>query len=703
MILYKRSAVYMLVAAFMVILSMSFSLVHAQVMTNYYVSISGSDENPGTEEQPFQTIQKARDVIRTSPGIWTGDICVWIRGGIYALTGTLEFTELDSGKDGYNVIYKAYEGERPVITGGTRITGWTIHSGNIYKAECPEVVTLFRQLYVNGKRAVRARTPNVDNYNRLYQWRVSDKTVRVHSTDLNENWQNISNGKVEIIIQQYWAESIIRILSVTQNGSYKDIAPNPTERDIVFGREWPQKSPEQAYHFENSLDFVDQGGEWYLDDNSTPRCLYYMPREGENIMTDTIIAPTVETLISIKGSAPGTNVKNLVFEGVIFEHSNWTRPSLEGNIGLQQQQYSIGNDQCERPEAGVFIQNADHITFTRNILRNMGSTGLDIYTGTNNIIINGNVFHSIAGNGIQAGKFTEQGTAIAAPYNPADAREYCEHITISNNYIFKVAQDYYCGTGIAAGYVRYTNIVHNEIAHLPYIGISVGWGWTTNPNPMTNNSISYNRIYDVMNLLCDGAGIYTLGNSPNSVMRYNFINGVVKSTWATTSYTITYPLACIYLDQGTQGYKLDQNVLRDAHNNNYIHRHMDGNNIMGTNYRNETNIEANAGIEPEFLDIKNNNGGFVSLRQLPYTNTYCRVYPTFVRDELYLDVDLSFQSPLDVYIYNTFGNKVKQVGFKNIPAGKSLLIVNVGDLNKGSYIYLIQADEWSEKGKIMVL
>lgn len=693
----------MLVATFMVVLNMSISRVHAQVMTNYYVSVWGSDENPGTEEQPFQTIQKARDVIRDNTGTWTGDIYVWIRGGIYALTGTLEFTELDSGKDGYNVIYKAYEGERPVITGGTRITGWTSHSGNIYKAECPEGVTLFRQLYVNGKRAVRARTPNVDNYYRLYQWRVSDKTVRVNSSDLNENWQNISNGKVEIIIQQYWAESIMRILSVTQSGSYKDIAPNPTERDIVFGREWPQKSPEQAYHFENSLDFVDQAGEWFLDDNTTPGTIYYMPREGENIMTDTIIAPVVETLISIKGSAPGTNVKNLVFEGIIFEHTNWTRPSLEGNIGLQQQQYSIGNNQCDRPEAGVFIQNADHITFTRNVFRNMGSTGLDIYTGTNNIIIKGNVFHSIAGNGIQVGKFTEEGTVIAVTYNPADSREYCEYITISNNYIVNVAQDYYCGSGVAAGYVRYTNIVHNEIAHLPYSGISVGWGWTTNPNPMTNNNISYNRIYDVVNLLCDGAGIYTLGYSPNSVMRYNFINGIVKSTWATTSYSTTYPLACIYLDQGSQGYTVDQNVLRDAHNNNYIHRNFAGNNTIGTNYRNETSIEANAGIEPEYLDIKNYSGGLVSVRLLPYTNTFCRVYPTFVRDELYLDVDLTFSSPLDVHIYNTLGNKVRQIGFKNVPVGKSLLTVNIGDLNKGPYIYLIQADSWLAKGKIVVL
>lgn len=700
----KRLTLLVLFAGIILLLFPSIK-VNADVAENYYVSPSGNDENPGTEDEPFKTIQKAKEIIRQREGAWTGDICVWLRGGTYRLKNTLVFTEEDSGSDGYSVIYKAMSGEKPVISGGEVITGWTQYSGGIYKAEYPVDIPGFRQLYVRGKRAVRARTPNKDNCNRLTQWRASSKSIRVPYNDVNENWQNISSGKVEIIVQQYWAESIMRIISVSPAGPQKDIALNPTERDIVFEREWPQKSPEQAYHFENSLDFIDQGGEWFLDDNSTPYTLYYMPRAGEDMSQMTVIVPVVETLVSIKGSALGSNVTHLAFEGITFEHSNWIRPSTSGNIGLQQQQYSIGGDRSERPKAGVFVQNADHLSFIRNLFRNMGSTGLDVYTGTNNIVIEGNVFYDIAGNGLQLGMFTQPGQRIAAVYNPPDARVYCEYIRVANNYIHNVAQDYYCGSGIAAGYVRHTDIVHNEVTDLPYTGISVGWGWTKDPCAMTNNTISYNRIYNVVNLLCDGAGIYTLGFSPNSVMKGNFINEIVKSSWATTSYTTTYPLACIYLDQGSKGYTIEENVLREAHNNDYVHEGMNthGDNTIRSNYRTQGSIEAFAGIQPKFRDIKQYDGTTSARPGIRDNNFEYKVYPTVATHELTVDLTVFNPQPLVFSIFNTMGIKIREYSFKNISLGKNQFKLDIGNLTAGHYVFLIQTSDNSATAKIQVI
>lgn len=578
-------------------------LAKAQIMASYYVSPAGNDASPGTEAQPFKTIQRARDVIRARTGAWTGDIYVWLRGGTYTLTGTLEFTDEDSGKDGHYVAYQAYTGERPVISGGTALTGWQAYQNGIYRAPCGSQE--FRQLYVNGKKAVRARSPNVGTYNRLASWNTSGQTVSIIAGDLG-NVQNLSAGKVEMIVQQYWAESIMRIASVAANGAYKNITVNNTEKQIVFGREWPQKSPDQAYHFENSLDFLDQAGEWYLDNNVSPRHVYYKPRAGENMASVVAVAPTVETLVRVTGPGLGNHAHHLVFEGITFEHANWTRPSLQGNIGLQSQQFSVGNDRCDRPEAAFYISHADHMRLTRNVFRHCGSTGLDIYISTNNMVVEGNVFHDLSGNGLQIGKFSEPDAPIAAVYNPSDTREYCEDHVVANNYVYTCGTDYYSSNGIAGGYIRNTSIIHNEVTDLPYIGINSGWGWTFSANAMRNNHIEYNHIYDVMKLLCDGGGIYTLSNQgPASTIQYNYIHNTVRSVWATTQYTLTYPVASIYLDQGSSGFTIDRNcVVNTIPKWEVNFNDTQSSNTLGTNPSNDPVIIGNAGIQGPFQNIR---------------------------------------------------------------------------------------------------
>lgn len=130
----------------------------AATQATYYVWPSGSDSNPGTLSQPFATIGKARDAIRTINSNMTGDIIVYLRGGTYTLADTFELNQSDSGTNGYNIIYQNYPGEKPVISGGAEIAGWSVYdsSNTIYKANVPSSFDT-RQLYVNGLRAVRAK------------------------------------------------------------------------------------------------------------------------------------------------------------------------------------------------------------------------------------------------------------------------------------------------------------------------------------------------------------------------------------------------------------------------------------------------------------------------------------------------------------------------------------------------------------------
>src|SRR5690242_10081096 len=107
-----------------VILGMCCSIAQA---IDYYVSPSGLDSNTGTIKAPFKTITKARDTVRTVNTGMKKNINVYLRGGTYTLDSTIAFTSADSGNNGYDVIYQAYPGEYPVISGGYKITGWKMY------------------------------------------------------------------------------------------------------------------------------------------------------------------------------------------------------------------------------------------------------------------------------------------------------------------------------------------------------------------------------------------------------------------------------------------------------------------------------------------------------------------------------------------------------------------------------------------------
>lgn len=132
--------------------------VSAATQAVYYVSPDGSDSNPGNIDAPFQTITKARDVVRTINKNMTGDIYVYLRGGDYRLSSTITFGPEDSGTNGFRIFYQAYQGEIPVLNGATKVTGWTKYNDNIYKATLNRNTKL-RYLFVNDKRAQMTKKP----------------------------------------------------------------------------------------------------------------------------------------------------------------------------------------------------------------------------------------------------------------------------------------------------------------------------------------------------------------------------------------------------------------------------------------------------------------------------------------------------------------------------------------------------------------
>ncbi len=576
-----------------------------------YVAPNGDDSNPGTLAQPVKTLGKAQDLVRTLNGSMTSDITVYLRGGTYPVTSTVTFGNADSGTNGFYVKYMAYPGERPVITGGQPIRGWHVFdaSKNIYSAS--GVTTPFRQLYVNGVKAIRARSPNLGPggafaFNRITGADNTAQNIQIASSEIS-SWNNFT--KVEMHIMTGWGDNTLRLASYTTSGSTAYLKIQSPENTILFVRPFPHLGGQfgyfqhHVYYFENALELLDQPGEWYLDE--TANVLYYSPRTGEDMTTATVVAPMVETVLSVNGTSTDDQAGYLWFQGLTFAHSTYMRPSQDGFLDGQAGQYNLtataSNQQTVgRPAAGVSVTNANNLHFEGNLFTQMAATGLDFISGTHDDMIIGNAFTDIGGSGISIGKFTASDTTeYHIPYNPSDKNEICTRDTIKDNYIDNVTTEIQGACGIAAGYPAYLDIEHNEVGFTNYTGISVGFGWTSSPNAMTNNTIDYNNVHDVVRILADGASIYTLSNQqPMSDLLYNYIHDYSTSTWA------DYGSNGLYMDEQTSGYTVAHNVMRNAPTN--VAQNQNGPNTVmdnGPNPSMAASTVMSAGIEPAYSNI----------------------------------------------------------------------------------------------------
>ena len=602
----------------------------AAVQATFYVAPGGSDSNNGTKDAPFKTITQAQKAVRAINGSMTGDIEVILREGTYALPATVNFTEADGGKDGHYVRYKAAEGEKPLITGGMPVTGWTLHDekNNIWKAEGVE--GRFRQLYVNNRKAVRACFPNVidakekgnggfdHDFVRLTKVDSTGRAFDV-SADYVKNIKNIEDVEIHLMIA--WAESILRLEKVQVNGGTAKLIPKDPERTKLFHRAYPMlgtafmSNPpkQQVFYLENSYDLIDAPGEWYLDEKE--HVLYYKPRSGENMATAHVVAPRLNTLFSVLGKDTKNKVGYMSFEGLFFAHSNFTRPSEEGFLDLQAANFNVdvlpdpsrGNWErlnsnkylLWRPDAAFRVENAHHFLVQGNVFSQIAATGLDFVSGTNDDMIQGNAFFEIGAAGIMLGKFYQDSTTeIHIAYNPSDKDEISTRDTVKNNLVTNTTNEHQGAVGIGAGYPRYVVIEHNEVSYAYYSGISIGFGWTKAQTAMTNNHVNWNEIHHIARLLCDSGPIYTLSNQgTGSEIQHNYIHDNGTSKWA------DYWNVPIYLDEGSSGFTVKENVFKNSPSG--VGQNQAGQNTLQQdgNYYSE-NVVNNAGIEKDFRYIR---------------------------------------------------------------------------------------------------
>ena len=603
---------------------------HWLLADEIWISPKGSDFNDGTRQFPKATLtsalRQAREWRRTEDNRIQGGITIYMEGGTYAFYEPVFIRPEDSGTKESPTIIRSVGDEKVILSGGISINGWK-KQGKVWVADVPAFNGRpldFRQLWVNGKKAVRARdVEDFEKMNRICSVDEKNEILYVPAVSicrLIDNKGNLKAKYADMVLHQMWCVANLRIRSVEVQGDSAAIRFHQPESRIQFEHPWPRpmvttNGHNSAFYLTNARELQDVPGEWYHDIDA--RKVYYYPREGEKMQEAEVIVPAVETLVRVEGTLDRP-VCHIRFEKITFSYTTWMRPSEKGHVPLQAGMYLTDGYRIDpkmqrnylnhpldnqgwlgRPAAAVRVVAARQIDFERCRFEHLGSTGLDYEEAVQGGVVRGCLFRDIAGNGLLVGSFSPAAHETHLPYDPADRREVCTQQQINNCYFTEIGNEDWGCLAIAAGYVGDVNIEHNEISEVPYSGISLGWGWTQTVNCMRNNRVHANLIHHYAKHMYDVAGIYTLGSQPKSYVTENCVHSIYKPGYVHDPNHWFY----LYTDEGSSFITVRDNWTEGE---KYLQNANGPGNVWENNGpKVDNDVRERAGLEAGYKDLLN--------------------------------------------------------------------------------------------------
>lgn len=519
---------------------------------NIYVSTSGNDGNAGTKQLPLKSVSAAQQMaVAILEKGEEPSVTVWLDGGTYPVSAPLVFKPMGEGGGTASLSFRAERGQSPVISGGVEITDWSENTEGLWEAKLPEsfVGNGVRELFIKGKRAVRARFPN-EGYLHVKQAGADRRTNFFFETGDFPIPVNLEG--MELVLLHDWSISRVGVKAI--DASINQLVASDTigarSPDFFTIDNW---EPHPRYFLENAPEFLDIDYEWVFQ-KSENKLLLKLP-ETVNPEDLKIVVPFSEGLISIQGEE-SRPVRNIHFEGIAFQYSSWEIPE-NGYGGVQACHFDPHTSDRGWAVVPAAISSvwAENVSFVACSFGNFGGSGIWFGTGSRNCKVVDSELVDISGNGIMIGEGQDR-IVREQPWWKSAPDQVAWSNTVENCTITRVGSQFFGAVAIWAGLTARTTLRNNELFDLPYTGISVGWMWSPEATPSRENSISGNHIHDIMNTLSDGGGIYMLGLQPGSKVLDNQIHGVKINAGKAESNGM-------FLDEGITDVLVEGNLVYD--------------------------------------------------------------------------------------------------------------------------------------------
>lgn len=511
----------------------------------FYVAINGNDQWSGTlpeptlsrTDGPFASLHQARNAIRKLKQSGSnGSFTVLVRGGVYELDKTLALGPEDSGTESHSLVFKAFKGERPILSGAKKVRNFAPYKGLIQKADLSEIVDDFypvRQLFVDSKRQTLARYPNFDPLNPIgggYLYvdspgKKGNKREFRYAPGSVHEWTGGQDAEVVIFPGNDWKNNTITISGIDRN-----------TRTITLSRETSYEiKPGNRYFFQNLPDELDSPGEWYFDRKG--KTLYFWPVNTDSLRA--VSVPVLKTIIEIK------------------DKMFYKRKAVPAQIRIE----GFTLEGCTG--SAIVVNGAKDVIIASNTVYNAGGHGIEIQNGLQNAVVGNDVYEV----GVEGIHISGGDRKTLTPGGNKAENNYVHHIGVFQ----KAASGIFCG-GVG------NTISHNRIHTTPRMAIYLDGN---------DNVVEYNHAYDVNQETRDSGVIYCSGvdwTKRGNIIQFNYFHnsGGYGRNVDTKAWQTPFDTYGIYLDDWLSGTTVYGNVVvNTASSGIYVHSGRD--NIIENN------------------------------------------------------------------------------------------------------------------------